>query len=211
MSAGRVVLWRHGRTAWNAGERFQGQTDTDLDDVGIAQAAEAAGMLAGTRPAAVVASDLRRAARTAAALAALTGLPVATDPDLRELDAGAWQGRLRHEIEQRWPQEFAAWQSGEDVAVGGGERRSDVGARTAAAVERHADGLDARDLLVVASHGGALRGAMLQMLGLPLAAWGAFSGLANTHWAVLERRAGGEWRLAEYNVGPAGAHVGSEG
>lgn len=211
MSAGRVVLWRHGRTAWNAGERFQGQTDTELDDVGVAQAREAAGMLAGTRPAALVASDLRRAARTAAALAEVTGLAVAVDPDLRELDAGAWQGLLRAEIEQRWPREFAAWLSGEDVAVGGGERRSDVAARTASAVERHAACLDAGDVLVVASHGGALRGAMLRMLGLPLAAWSCFSGLANTHWAVLERRTAGGWRLAEYNVGPAGAHVGSEG
>ena len=32
----RLVLWRHGQTAWNAEQRFQGHTDIGLDDVGHA-------------------------------------------------------------------------------------------------------------------------------------------------------------------------------
>ncbi|WP_141006862.1 histidine phosphatase family protein [Nocardioides humi] len=34
----RLVLLRHGRTAWNAEQRVQGQTDVQLDDTGLAQA-----------------------------------------------------------------------------------------------------------------------------------------------------------------------------
>ena len=37
----RVLLWRHGRTAYNAVGRWQGQIDIPLDDVGRAQAAAA--------------------------------------------------------------------------------------------------------------------------------------------------------------------------
>ncbi|MEY4323234.1 MAG: hypothetical protein RL410_1015, partial [Actinomycetota bacterium] len=37
----RVVIWRHGRTAWNAELRWQGQSDIPLDDVGMEQAAAA--------------------------------------------------------------------------------------------------------------------------------------------------------------------------
>ena len=58
MTARRVVLWRHGRTAWNAESRFQGTTDVPLDEVGIAQAERAARDLATLAPARIVASDL---------------------------------------------------------------------------------------------------------------------------------------------------------
>ncbi|MFP5335655.1 MAG: histidine phosphatase family protein [Actinomycetes bacterium] len=209
MTATRVVLWRHGQTGHNAADRFQGQLDVPLDDVGREQAREAAAMLVGLPPARIVSSDLSRALDTAAALADLTGLHVEIDPELRELFAGQWQGLLREEIEARWPADFAAWRGGDDVPVGGGERRSDAAKRAAAAIERHTaatpDGV-----LVVTAHGGALRGAMLELLGLPISAWPSFAGLANAHWAVLDRRPSG-WSVAEYNVGPRGAHVGSEG
>ncbi len=42
----RVVLWRHGQTAWNVEGRFQGQTDIPLDPLGEKQARRAAPMLA---------------------------------------------------------------------------------------------------------------------------------------------------------------------
>ena len=38
----RLLLWRHGRTEWNATGRFQGQLDPPLDDVGRNQALLAA-------------------------------------------------------------------------------------------------------------------------------------------------------------------------
>ena len=88
----RVLLLRHGQTSWNAEDRFQGQTDVDLDDVGRRQASRAARLLAALQPHALVSSDLRRARDTAAALATLTGLEAVSDPRLRETYAGAWQG-----------------------------------------------------------------------------------------------------------------------
>ena len=42
----RIAIWRHGRTSWNAEQRFQGQTDIELDEVGVTQARRAAAMLA---------------------------------------------------------------------------------------------------------------------------------------------------------------------
>jgi probable phosphoglycerate mutase len=210
VSAARVVLWRHGQTGHNAADRFQGQLDIELDDVGRAQAARAAEMLLGLGPSRIVSSDLKRATATAAALAELTGLDVETDPDLREINAGAWQGLLREEIQARWADDFAAWLHGDDVAIGGGERRSEVAERAATAIEKHAASTADGGTLVITAHGGALRGAMLRLLGLPIEAWGRLGGLGNTHWALLHRRLDG-WTLAEYNVGPHGAHVGSEG
>ena len=78
----RLVLWRHGRTEWNAQHRFQGQTDVPLDEVGQAQAHRAAEVLARLEPTTIVASDLLRTRQTAAALAQVTGLTVQHDPQL---------------------------------------------------------------------------------------------------------------------------------
>ena len=71
-SARRLVFWRHGRTTWNAEQRFQGQTDIPLDDTGLAQAARAAKVLARLKPSLIVSSDLSRARATAQQLADLT-------------------------------------------------------------------------------------------------------------------------------------------
>ncbi len=118
MSGRRVVLWRHGRTAWNAESRFQGSTDVSLDETGIVQAQRAARDLATLEPQRIVASDLERARRTAEVLGAVVGLPVTTDPDLRETYAGTWQGLVRDDILAADGDTFRAWISGADVRPG---------------------------------------------------------------------------------------------
>lgn len=181
-----------------------------LDGVGRAQARAAALHVATLEPVSLVSSDLSRAAETAAELTACTGLVARLDPALREVDAGEWQGLLSQEITARWPAEYAAWRRGDDVRMGGGEKRSEMAGRTADAVQRHAHDVDEGGTLVVASHGAALKGALLRLVGLDVTSGHALTGLRNAHWAVLERRRQG-WALAEYNAGPPGADVGVEG
>lgn len=207
MSVARVVLWRHGRTAWNAEGRWQGHLDVPLDEVGQEQARAAAAVLAKVTPTALVSSDLARARVTAQALADATGLPVTEDRALREIDGGAWQGLLRAEIEAADPERYAAWRGGEDLPAGGGERRSTAAERVAAAVERHAAHVAADDgagTLVVVSHGGALGGALLRLLGLAREAAPVVAGLRNAHWTTLVRggEGGPRWRLLEHNATP---------
>ena len=88
----RLVLWRHGRTGFNAQHRFQGRRDVPLDEIGLAQARAAAPHLAALGPAAIISSPLSRALGTAEALAGLTGLPVERDGRLVEVDVGDWAG-----------------------------------------------------------------------------------------------------------------------
>jgi broad specificity phosphatase PhoE len=202
VTADQILLWRHGRTASNADGRFQGQQDVPLDDVGLVQVKEAAELLAaqiGTTRCRLVSSDLSRAMVTAQALADRLGIPVYTDPELREVNAGAWEGLLRTEIAATFPRELADWRAGEDVKVGGGERRSEAGARAERAIRRHAAQVDG-GVLVIASHGAALRGALMRLLDLDAWAWNVLDGLQNAHWADLRRRGDG-WILSAYNVG----------
>lgn len=199
----RVVCLRHGQTLWNVEKRFQGHTDIALDETGIAQAARAASLLAALRPTMLVSSDLRRAFDTASALGRITGLDVSVDKDLRERGGGEWEGLTRDEIKAGWPVEYEAWEApgGEDVAH--------VADRVADAVQRWASRLDENGLLVVASHGAALRLGICRLLGLPQELWSALGSLGNCSWSVLEEGRRG-WRLLEHNAGTLPEPVSSD-
>ena len=69
----RLVLLRHGRTAWNAERRAQGHSDVPLDDTGQAQAFAVAPYVAAMRPVLLWTSDLARAAETAACIGVAAG------------------------------------------------------------------------------------------------------------------------------------------
>ncbi|WP_031507451.1 histidine phosphatase family protein [Streptomyces megasporus] len=196
----RVVLWRHGQTAWNLERRFQGTTDIELTETGVAQARRAARQLAALGPDAIIASDLRRAVDTAAELAAVTGLQVTYDEGLRETYAGVWQGLTHEEIMERHGEEYAAWKRGEPVRRGGGELETEVADRAAPVVERNVEKLPDGGILVVVSHGGTIRTTIGRLLGLEPSSWEALGGLTNCCWSVLGEGARG-WRLLEHNAG----------
>ncbi|MFH9238287.1 histidine phosphatase family protein [Streptomyces anulatus] len=196
----RIVLWRHGQTAWNLERRFQGSTDIELTEAGVGQARRAARLLASLKPDAIVASDLRRAAATAAELSAVSGLTVAHDAALRETYAGTWQGLTHQEIVERFGDQYAAWKRGEPVRRGGGELETEVADRAAPVVLEHAEKLPENGTLVVVSHGGTIRTTIGRLLGLEAHHWEGLGGLSNCCWSVLGEGARG-WRLLEHNAG----------
>jgi probable phosphoglycerate mutase len=196
----RVVVWRHGQTAWNAGYRFQGQLDIELDDVGRAQAARAARLLAALSPSAIIASDLARARATADAVALVTGLPVSLDKRLREIDVGAWSGLTFDEVASRFPDEAAEWVDGGEGRRGGGESLVEVGVRAFAAVSEALAALPSGGTLVVATHGAAGRAIIASLVGLPTEVWRSLGSLANCSWSIVRETPHG-WRLAEHNAG----------
>ncbi|MED7930939.1 histidine phosphatase family protein [Nonomuraea sp. LP-02] len=190
----RIVCLRHGQTLWNVEQRFQGHSDIPLDETGIAQAARAASLLASLRPTVIVSSDLQRANDTALALGRLVRLDVHVDKDFRERGGGQWEGLTREEIAARWPKEYADWEAPD------GESVQDVAERVGSAMRRWAAKLDDGGLLVVASHGAALRLGICELLGLPEELWPALGGLGNCSWSVLQEGRKG-WRLLEHNAG----------
>ena len=83
---------RHGATDWNREGRFQGRTDNPLNEDGLRQAHQAAGMLRGTGVSRIVASPLVRAARTAEIIADAMSVPLAIDDGIIEFDFGSFEG-----------------------------------------------------------------------------------------------------------------------
>jgi broad specificity phosphatase PhoE len=91
----RIPFWflRHGETDWNARGISQGNVDIPLNATGLAQARSAAEKLRNRGIATIVASPLSRARVTAEIVGEALGLPVAIDPDLREVSFGVQEGQ----------------------------------------------------------------------------------------------------------------------
>ena len=118
----RVLLLRHGETAWNVDTRIQGQLDVPLNATGRAQARALAAALAGEGLQALYSSDLARAAETAAAVGEACGLPVVHERGLRERSFGLFEGSTWREIEERWPEGSERWRRRDpDFGPEGGE------------------------------------------------------------------------------------------
>ena len=154
--ATRLILIRHGETAWNRATRIQGHTDIPLSPLGLAQAARLATALAEEPLAAIYSSDLSRARQTAQCLADAHGLPVHTDAALRERAFGRFEGLSWQEIEQGYPEEAVRWRKREpDFPVGGGESLTVFSARCLDAARRLAGAHPGCSIALVA-HGGVL-------------------------------------------------------
>ena len=195
----RLIVVRHGRTEWNASQRMQGQADAPLDEVGRAQARAAAPRLAELAPAVIVASDLCRAADTAAELAALTGLAVRLDPRLRERSFGQWQGLRKDEIAERFPEGYARWQAGQAVDGWGVEPVDEVAKRAAAALQDAAE-LAPDGTVAVFGHGASTKYALGALLGWPAPVVRTVRALGNCRWVELHRDAVRGWQLDGYNL-----------
>jgi len=215
VSAARIIVWRHGRTPWNVENRFQGQADIDLDEVGREQAERSAAVLADLQPAMLWSSDLARARDTAEALAVRTGLAVTTDKRLREIHVGSWEGLLGDEVDAVDPELSRRLRAGEDVRRSAtGESTSEVGERVAEALAELAHAAPNGSTVVAACHGLAGRVGVAKLVGLPFEHWRLLAGLSNCGWISLDRhRLGGYWRIEQYNVtapGVAGPATGPD-
>ncbi|MBB6629285.1 histidine phosphatase family protein [Nocardioides sp. KIGAM211] len=195
----RLVLLRHGRTAWNHALRIQGQADAELDDTGQAEAAATAPVIAALRPSVLWSSDLARTRQTAAYVAKETGLEPTYDARLREFALGEREGLTHPEYAELAPDEFALFRRGDFDAVLGGERTSAVRERMVAVAHDLLDTLAPGELAVAVSHGAAIRVAVAGLLGWPDDALHSLHGLANCGWVELGLREGDRLRLTAYN------------
>jgi broad specificity phosphatase PhoE len=159
-----ILLARHGETDWNRENRFQGHADPPLNELGRAQAAELATVLAGEELAAVYSSPLQRAFETARVVAEPHGLAAAPVEGLKEVDVGSWQALTRDEVEQRFPEQFRRWLDYER-GWDNGESYDEMGERVIAALEElaaHHDG----ERIVAVTHGGPIRAALARAEGI---------------------------------------------
>jgi len=149
------IIIRHGETLWNREHRIQGQLDSGLSSTGLAQAIAVGRALQGQGVQRLIVSDLGRTVQTATPIAAATGLKMELEPRLRERHFGVFQALTPEEIGQRYPAEYARWQSRDpEFAMPGGESLVQFRARLSGCLEEIASAGHAKVALV--THGGAL-------------------------------------------------------
>lgn len=138
----RVVLVRHGQTAWNREPRFRGRADLPLDEIGLKQAEATGRYLAERWPVdAVYASPMRRAMQTAEAIAESHGLTAQPFDGLLDIDFGEWQGHSPEEVGERYPDLLRAWlEAPHTVHIPGGESLDDVRSRVVAGLHEVIEG-----------------------------------------------------------------------
>jgi probable phosphoglycerate mutase len=165
--AAELHLVRHGDAVPEdrGGAAYDNYEEHPLSERGRAQAEAVAERFTGLEVAAVYASPIRRARETAQAIAGPVGLPVFTEPDLREIALGA----LEHEGDLR--QQLAALAT---IAMRDGSWNSIPGTEPSDAVRgRMLDALDRiaaehpGGRIVVVSHAGAINAAIGAIAGTP--------------------------------------------
>ena len=166
----RLLLARHGETAWNAEGRYQGREDIPLSDKGLSQARALGERLRAFPILRAVASPLSRARRTAElALGEARQSLLTVDEGLVEIAHGRWEGLLAAEIRERDPQRARAWREAPDtVQMPGGESLQQVLDRAWPALLRAGKDLGEGDALLVVAHDAVNRVLLCRILGLPL-------------------------------------------
>jgi broad specificity phosphatase PhoE len=150
----RLVLVRHGQTAWNATHLLQGQADISLSPEGMREAASIAPLVRDLDPQSAISSDLKRAQETAR----LIGLNPVVDEIWREANLGSWEGKGRSELD---PADYRAWRAGR-FDPPGGEPWREFRERIGRALNR----VPATGTTVVVTHGGAIRAVLSILIGL---------------------------------------------
>lgn len=105
----QFILFRHGQTTWNVGERFRGHADLPLDDTGLSQARSIAARLGNEEIAVIYSSPLRRALQTAQPLADALHLSIQIHDGLNDIDFGALEGMTVQDAQQAFPEVMETW------------------------------------------------------------------------------------------------------
>lgn len=161
-----LLLIRHGRTFWNSEGRFQGQLNSDLNEIGQVQVAALGKRFDGQSLDHVYSSDLGRAWQTAEALTQHHSLEIQSDVSLRERCMGVFEGSTQSEIQAAHPE---AWKSFLDrepsYQIPEGESIDDVLSRSKKFLDQVVQNHAGRRVAAV-THGGWIRVVLKGLLGM---------------------------------------------
>lgn len=154
---GRLLILRHGETDYNRQGRYQGSTDTELNEEGLIQARQAAVDLKQTPIDRIISSPLKRALDTARIIAEAAEVEVETIAEFAERNMGVFEGMTRDEIVARYP-EYNGWMVTRQIyaAPPQGESLLDFSIRLTKGLDI-LRGYDCQKNILLVCHGGVAR------------------------------------------------------
>lgn len=162
----RIILIRHGETAWNREERFRGRADIELNDVGIRQARAVASRLIHSDAAAIYCSPMKRTLQTAQPIGELKNLKIFPLEGVTDVDYGHWQGLTIEEAQRRNPEVFSQWRrEPQNVCFPNGESLEEVRNRASISLDQRIQYHIGQTFIVV-SHIVVCRLIILHFMGL---------------------------------------------
>ncbi len=183
----RLILVRHGETAWNRENRVQGRSDTPLSDAGISQAGRLAESIGNERIVGIVTSPLRRAVETASIINRCANAPLEIDEDLMELDQGMFEGMRFGELSREHAEFLRRWAADPaSVVMPGGESLAALQERAWRSVYRITASCGT---VLVVSHNFTITAILCKVLDIPLSDFRRIR-LDNASKTVVEADAG---------------------
>ncbi len=168
MNPSVIYLVRHGFIVSPSGKEYIGQNEVPLSEEGVEQAWALRKWLEPVHFDYAFSSDLSRAERTCRIIAGNRAKSIEVIPALREINLGEWQGFTFREIEERFPEDFAArGRDMENWRPPGGESFADCRARVMDAFRGILDRAQGNILLV--GHSGVNRLILCDLLGISIA------------------------------------------
>jgi len=131
----KILLIRHGTTAFNQADRLQGRIDNPLNETGEAEVARLAELIRDEPLDVIYCSPLVRARQTAEAIRRVRGghcgpggpsAPLRIVADFHEIDLGDWEGLDYTTVKERDPEFFNCWLEKADQAIPNGESFTQV-------------------------------------------------------------------------------------
>lgn len=185
-------MLRHGETLWNVEQRLQGHENSPLSERGIKQANGFVGFAKALKPQKVISSDLGRTVETAKIIGYEN---CDKDHRLRELQMGAWTGRVKDDLIENHSEEYIAWREGRYTPEGG-EEWNNFKKRISGSLRqwvRESQG----DILAVV-HSGVIRAACCEFIDVSPSALMPVSPGAATIFRIYSSE---DFKLEGYNVG----------
>lgn len=101
-----LYLVRHGQTIWNAENRFQGTSESPLNEIGVEEAKKLADEFSSLTVGAIYTSPLQRARHTAEIIGNHHACEIFCEHDLREGTWGPLEGIKRDDFFERFKHDF---------------------------------------------------------------------------------------------------------
>jgi broad specificity phosphatase PhoE len=166
--ATRLFLIRHGETLANVEMVYQGQGDSPLSSLGVAEARELAAALKPENFAGIYCSMLLRSRQTAELIAEHHKVTVAAIPELKERYYGVFEGLKFSEIRDGYPTIYDAWLHHPDRAkIPQAETLEELQSRGVAKIEEIISKHKGKTVCVV-GHGGLNRTILFHYMNLGL-------------------------------------------